>query len=401
MMNKSFLHTLFLQRQRVFLRADLNVPLSKTGGIKSDQRLHAIIPTIKRIQEGGGKVILATHIGRPSGIGLEHHLSTRNLIPWFEEQGFLVDFESDLLSALAKTYNNPHRIMLLENLRFFAGEKEYSMPLAEMLSNLADIFVNDAFGTLHREDTSVALLPRLFLPQNRGWGLLVEEELTHLEPLHTGPKQPLVLVLGGAKVADKIPLLNNFLSHHAPHAIILGGKVALPFIAANGTNLGLSQPASSDIELAKQVLYHLKQTSLILPSDAVTTKNIGSCSNPITKDFSNLAPDDYIIDIGHKSITSFINQLKDSQTIFLNGTMGLNEQPAGARGTTEIIRAIAELPKCITIIGGGDAGAAVENAGVSEKITFISSGGGATLAYLGSENPWHELPGLKALEPQT
>lgn len=398
-MNKSFLHTQFLLRQRVLVRADLNVPSEKTGAIKSDQRLRAIIPTIRYIQESGGKVILATHIGRPSGIGLEHHLSTRNLIPWFEEQGFMIDFESDLLAAQQKTYNNPQCIMLLENLRFFEGEKQYAMPFAEMLANLADLFVNDAFGTLHREDTSVALLPRLFLPQNRGWGFLVEQELAHLEPLHTAPHQPLILVLGGAKVSDKIPLLTNFLSHHAPHAIILGGKVALPFIAANGIALGLSQPSSSEISLAAKVLLQLKQTSLILPTDVITTKDITTCATPLVKSVKDVAADDYIIDIGPESINSFCSNLHKAQTIFLNGTMGLNEMPQGATGTKEIITAIAAIPNCITIVGGGDAGAAVETTGLTNKITFVSTGGGATLAYLGSENPWHELPGLKALGP--
>ncbi len=379
-MHTSFLHTQLLLRQRVFVRADLNVPIAENGTIKNDKRLKSMLPTIKHIQKRGGKVIIGSHIGQPSGGNLEHHLSTRNLVSWFEQEGFVVDFESDMLAAQPKTYENQERIMLLENLRFFVGEREYSMPFADLLANLADLYVNDAFGTMHRNDTSVSLLPRLFLPQNRGWGLLVEEELSHLEPLHVAPQQPLMLVLGGAKAADKIPLMTNFLLHHAPQAILLGGKLAFPFLAAQGKNLGASQPSTEEITLAKQVLDNLRSTKLILPIDFVVTNDV-------------------ITDIGAQSIDLFANHLTNAKTIFLNGTMGINDTPADSQGTAGIINAIAQLHDCTKIVGGGDAVAAVETLGKANAMTFLSTGGGATLAYLASENPWQELPGLKALGP--
>lgn len=395
----SFLHTQLLQHQRVLVRADLNVPIAENGAIKNDARLRAIFPTIKHIQAHGGKIILATHIGRPTHTYLEHQLSTRNLIPWFEQQGLKVDFESDFLGALPKTYKNPDRMMLLENLRFFIGEKQYSMPFAELLANLADIYVNDAFGTLHRPDTSVALLPRLFLPQNRGWGLLVEAELTHLEPLHDAPEQPLVLMLGGAKVEDKISLITTFLQHSAPQVILLGGKLAFPFLAAQGIHLGASHPTAEEIAIAYRGIGMLGNTKLLLPSDAVTVKNLQQIAPPSIKLISALDADDIIIDIGPESCALFKQALQDAKTIFVNGTMGINQTPADSSGTTNLLQAIAELPNCIKIAGGGDGVAAIEKLGLQKAMTFLSTGGGATLSYLASENPWQELPGLKALGP--
>jgi phosphoglycerate kinase len=397
-MNRSFLHEHFLYRQRVFVRADLNVPIAENGSIKNDKRLRAIIPTIKHIQQKGGKVILASHIGRPSGNGLEHHLSTRNLITWLEEQGLRIDFESDLIAAHQKTYHDSGRVMLLENLRFFMGEKLYSMPFAELLANLADIFVNDAFGTMHRNDTSVALLPQLFLPQNRGWGLLVEQELHALEKLHDAPAAPLMLVLGGSKISDKIPLIKNFLHHTAPKSIILGGKIALPFLAEQGLSMGKSNPTFEEMALAKEVLEQLDQTKLLLPVDVIVATDATGSTQITPKTISDIGSNDFVIDIGPQSIELFTQELANAKTIFLNGTMGYYESPQGLQGTQDIIRAVAQTSGT-KIIGGGDAVAAVEAMNLQDKMTFLSTGGGATLAYLGSENPWHNLPGLKALGP--
>ncbi|MBM3886656.1 phosphoglycerate kinase [Candidatus Dependentiae bacterium] len=398
-MNTSFLHKAFLQHQRVFVRADLNVPINEQGSIKNDKRLKAILPTINYIQKHGGKVILATHIGRPLNNHLEHHLSTRNLIPWFESQGFRVDFQPDLLEAQKNSYLNPEHIMMLENLRFFLGEKNYSMPFAELLSNVADIYVNDAFGTMHRNDTSVSILPQFFLPHNRGWGLLVEAELQALESLHDAPKQPCMLVLGGAKVSDKIPLIKNFLLHTTPPtAIMLGGKIALPFLAMQGFNLGCSKPKQEDLSAAREVLALLTQTSLVLPVDLTVCSNPSAPENAQTKNITDLAEDDVVIDIGAKTVQLFVEKLSTTKTVFVNGTMGINETIYDSEGTTKLLQAIAAL-SAMKIIGGGDCGAAVEKLGLTNQMTFVSTGGGATLAYLGCENPWAILPGLKALGP--
>lgn len=398
-MNKSFLHKAFLYRQRVFVRADLNVPIAENGSIKNDNRLRAILPTIAHIQKQGGKVILASHIGRPSGNGLDHHLSTRNLISWFEEHGLEIDFEPDLLAAQSNSYHKPQRIMLLENLRFFAGEKNYSMPFAELLSNVADIYVNDAFGTMHRNDTSVSLLPQLFLPKNRGWGLLVDLELEALEGLHDSPKQPFIIVLGGVKIIDKVGLLSNFLAHHIPPAVImLGGKIALPFLAAGGTNLGASSPTDEEIILAQKILSQLGQTKLLLPVDFVVTTDLTQTDGIQTKLLTELTSNDIIIDIGPQTVQLFTQSLVWAKTVFANGTMGINEAPHDSAGTQGVLRAIAAIDG-LKVAGGGDAVAAIESLGLGNQMTFISTGGGATLAYLGSENPWATVPGLKALGP--
>lgn len=398
-MNKSFLHRAFLYRQRVFVRADLNVPIAENGSIKNDKRLRAILPTIAHIQKHGGKVILASHIGRPSGNGLDHHLSTRNLMSWFEEHGLEIEFERDLLAAQTNSYHNPQRIMLLENLRFFAGEKNYSIPFAELLSNVADIYVNDAFGTMHRNDTSVSLLPQLFLPQNRGWGLLVDLELEALEALHDSPKQPFIIVLGGAKIIDKVGLLSNFLAHHIPPAvIILGGKIALPFLAAGGSNLGASSPTDEEIILAQQILSQLGQTKLLLPVDFVVTTDLTQTNYIHTKSLTEVTSKDIIIDIGPQTVQLFAQSLVWAKTVFANGTMGINEAPHDSVGTEGVLRAIAAIDG-LKVAGGGDAVAAIESLGLGNQMTFLSTGGGATLAYLGSENPWATVPGLKALGP--
>jgi phosphoglycerate kinase len=398
-MNKSFLHKAFLYRQRVFVRADLNVPIAENGSIKNDKRLRTILPTIAHIQKHGGKVILASHIGRPSSNALDHHLSTRNLINWFEKQGLEIEFERDLLAAQTNSYHNPQSIMLLENLRFFVGEKNYSMPFAELLSNVADIYVNDAFGAMHRNDTSVSLLPQLFLPQNRGWGLLVDLELEALESLHDAPTQPFVLALGGAKIIDKIPLLNNFLAHHIPPAIImLGGKIALPFLAADGANLGASCPTDEEIKAAQQVLAQFGQTKLLLPIDFVVTTDLTQANAAQTKSLTELTSKDIIIDIGPQTLELFVQNVAMAKTIFVNGTMGINQAPHDSAGTEGLLRAITAIDG-LKVAGGGDAVAAIESLNLGSQMTFLSTGGGATLAYLGSENPWAILPGLKALGP--
>jgi 3-phosphoglycerate kinase len=396
-MNRSFLHTTFLNRQRVLVRADLNVPIAQNGTIKNDRRLREIVQTLRFIQSRGGKVILASHIGRPTGVTLEHHLSTRNLIPWFEEQGFAVDFERDLRAAQPKTYKNHNRIMLLENMRFFVGEKNYSMPFAELLADLADIYVNDAFGTLHRSDTSVALLPQLFLPHNRGYGLLVEQEITALEVLHNTPPTPFALVLGGSKIVDKVPLINNFLLHAPPQLILLGGKIALPFLALNGHDLGASKPTDAEIAAAQTVREHLGTTQLILPIDAVTVTQPTQATGQV-KDIAQLYSTDLMVDIGPATSTLFTHALRDVKTVFTNGTMGINETERDSAGTAAVLHAIAQV-EGIKIVGGGDATAATEQLGLAGKMTFLSTGGGATLSYLSCENPWQALPGLRALGP--
>lgn len=400
-MTTSFLHKQFLKHQRVFVRADLNVPINSNKKIENDARLKAIIPTIKHIQNNGGKIILATHIGRPSNPQLEPHLSTKSLLTWFEDQGFDIEFTSDLMVAHTKSYKNQNTILLLENLRFFAGEKQYSMPFAELLANLADVYVNDAFGCMHRRDASIALLPQLFLPQNRGWGLLVEKELSMLEPLHSSPPHPFYLVLGGAKVSDKAQLILSFLQHASPEKIIIGGKLAFPFLKLQGHDLGTAnEPNDHDLDIAKKIITALNNTKLVLPSDFVTNQQDINILNTTPKKINELTPTDIIIDIGKESCSSFAHEIADAASIFMNGTMGLYEHKEGAAGTIAMIQAISSLPSdSLKIAGGGDAIAAVQNLGFAQAMTFLSTGGGATLAFLASENPWQELPGLHALSP--
>lgn len=395
-MFSSFLHKQFLLKQRVFVRADLNIPIDDQGVIQNDKRLRELLPTLEFIINRGGKVILATHIGRPTGIGNEQHLSTRHLRPWLEAQGFSVDFEPDLVSAGSTSYKDPRRILLLENLRFFAGEKNYSMPFAELLMYIADIYVNEAFGTLHRNDTSVTLLPTLFLPENRGWGFLVEKELRMLEPLRTNPEQPFIAVLGGAKAADKIPLITHFINHCQVSQLLLGGKICFPFLAAQGIALGPNTPTAQEIELVRP---YINNPKIVLPIDFITITSVDANKTNI-RQTQDLNAQEMIVDIGPESIKAFQHLITEAKTIFFNGTMGINKSITDTQGTTAVIKAIAAQQECTKIIGGGDAVAAVEKLGQDAAMSFLSTGGGATLAYLASTEPLIDLPGLNAVKSE-
>jgi len=343
------------QIKRVFLRADLNVPI-KDKKVMQDYRLRSILPTINAIQTDGNKVILATHIGRPDASSrknfFDENLSTKILVPWFEQHGYSIDYEIDLLKAIEKSNRNPEKILLLENLRFFNGEQQTNVEFAKLLAQLADSYVNDAFGLLHRSDTSITLLPQEFDPDHRSFGLLVKKELQTLTALKENPQQPFLIILGGNKGETKLRALDTLLGkpkQTRPETILIGGAIAQDF----PENL---------LKKAKQ-----NSVTVVLPVDTQKDNNKN------------------IVDIGPKTIELFKKEIARAKTIFANGTMGICETKEHETGSREILQAVADS-NATTIIGGGDAVAATFQFGLESKMSFLSTGGGATLAFLANAN---------------
>ena len=349
------LNQIKLTGKRVFLRADLNVPLKDNlheKTIAQDHRLQATLPTIDYIQEHGGKVILATHIGRPPAATeknfFDENLSTKLLIPWFEQHGYTIDYEIDLLKAIEKSKQHPDRILLLENLRFFNGEQQTNNEFAQLLAQSGNVYINDAFGVLHRNDTSVTLLPKQFDNDHRAFGLLVEKELETLTILKKNPTQPYVVVLGGSKATTKLPVLEKLIDAPLvarPQSILVGGLVA-------------SQISQEIVHKAKQ-----NNVNLMLPIDRCTIPKKNAV--PTVYEIDAIPPDDMIVDIGPKTIELFSEEIAHAKTIFANGTMGVYEDKRYETGSKKILQAIANTD-ATSIIGGGDAGSVFQG-GLSEK----------------------------------
>lgn len=388
--------TLKIDKKRIFLRSDLNVPI-KNNLITNDFRLQSSLPTLHYLISRQAKIVLATHLGNPKKP--ETLVSTRLLIPWFAQHGITIDFASDIEHAQILQKNGSD-IILLENLRLFPGEQSGDLTFARQLASLADIYINDAFGTIHRPDTSIALLPQQFDPSNRGIGLCVEQEIHALDKLKQHPAQPFVLVLGGAKLDDKIPLILQFLNAplaQRPRTIIIGGALALPFLKVLDHNIGSIDLADQTVSIASTIIQQAaaSNVSLLLPCDLATIQ--GALGQPsIIYPVDQIPTNVLCVDIGPKTIQDFTQALAGAETILVNGTMGIYEQPEYQTGTRSILQAIANSSG-YTVAGGGDCSAAVSMFGLEKYFSFISTGGGATLAYLGVADPLKELPGLHAL----
>lgn len=359
-----------LAGKQVFVRADLNVPL-KQGKIIDDTRLQKLRPTLDAILTKGGFITLATHIGRPKQY--QQDLSTSSIIaPWLYQHG----------------YDN--RITLLENLRFFTEEMENSITFAKQLAQGMDYYLDDAFGSVHRSSTSLTTLPQLFDPEHRGIGLLIEQELATLSKLKYQAKKPFVLILGGEKVADKLPFLKSMLDHVTD--ILLCPAIVGPFLHTklNNTDNALVDEAQSIIALAqkKQIKLHLPQDYLISQPGA---KNIWI--GPFSyRGASTIGPEDLLVAIGPKTIAQWEPIIMQAETIFFNGPMGNLDKPETIQELKVLLQTIAQSPAW-SIVGGGDSLAALQAFHLKQKVDFCSTGGGATLAYLSGQ----PLPALDAL----
>ncbi len=389
--------------KRVLLRADLNVPLIQ-GAIEQDFRLRSILATINYIQKNGGKVILVTHIGRPSAVGRAHlydeALSTKHLLPWFKAQGFIINHETDLVAAHHKSKQHFNHILLLENLRFFNSERESNAHFAELLSYLGDFYVNDAFALVHRHDTSVTLLPEEFDRNHRSIGMLMQKEIAELTKLRENKTDDLVILVGGNKIKDKVPMIEHFMDparHPNLKAICLGGGIGLAFLKAQGYETGQTSIDEDTISLAQKILALAgdNKIKLMLPLDHRVA--LHGDQDLLVVDVTHKIPEHgTCVDIGPRTMQAFSEELVKAKIIFSNGTMGIYEQTACRLGTCGILAAIAQAPG-YSIIGGGNTASAIHACDLHDQINFISTGGGATLAFLGCHNPEKDLPALEAL----
>lgn len=386
---KSSLDSWQLYNKTVFLRADLNVPLVN-GHIASDFRLKALLPTLNILVTKGARIILATHLGRPKG--LDSSLSTQLLLPWFIEHGYSIYFSptlahtQELLSS-----SRPGEIILLENMRFFAQEQTSDMDFAQALAALACYYVTDAFGVLHRSDTSVALLPQLYTQACKTIGLLVEKELAVLSRLKHNSPRPFTLVLGGGKVKDKIPLLTALLD--TVNTVLLCPAVSFTFSKAMGDTTGLSLVEESMLGQAQHILELTKQRGiqLLLPVDYLVASKI--LKPPFTVVPAHALTQTSIgVSLGPDTVTLYRQQLEQAGTIFINGASCIAEYSSTCSYFYALIQAAAHS-QAWSVVAGGDSVATVYTLNLQQSISFCSTGGGATLTYL-SNKP---LPGLESI----
>lgn len=379
-----------LHNKRVFVRADLNIPLEH-GKILNDFRLISILPTIDYILGKGGSIVLATHIGRPKNH--ESELSTQILVPWFEQRGYSILFLTNV-AEIAQHNVIPKQIILVENLRFFPGEKDGDPFFAKQLASNSDYYVNDAFGVVHESNCSTTLLPYEFPENKRSIGFLMEKELQMLSTLRDNPPHPFVAILGGGKIADKIPLINGLLN--TVDTILICPALCFSFLKALGEPVGKSLVDDNIQKLCTEIIdkSHKAGINILFPVDyQVATDSIdGPLSVTTATDF----PTDAIgISIGPKTVELFTTEINQAKTIFLNCAMGFADRQETRESTYSIIRAMAHTT-ATTVIAGGDSIDAAFASGSAPSISHLSSGGGAALTYLSG----NLLPGLAAFEEE-
>lgn len=392
-MNKKTVRDIDVQNKKVLVRCDFNVPLDKeTGKITNDLRIVAALPTIKYLLENNAKVILCSHLGKPKG-EIKPNLTLKPVAERLSEYlGFEVKFATDIIGESAKKLSNelePGKAILLENVRFDAREEANDKEFSKELANLADIYVNDAFGTAHRAHSSTTGVAE-FLPAVCGF--LMEKEVKMLGDCLDNPQRPFVAILGGAKVSDKIKVIENLLEK--VDTIIIGGGMTFTFLKAMGYEVGNSICELDRLDIAKETIEKAKEkgVKLLLPIDTVCGKEFANDTEMITVDSKQIPEGWQGLDIGPKAIEEYTQELKKAKTVIWNGPLGVFEFESFAKGTNAIAKVLSEL-NATTIVGGGDSVAAVEKGGFSDKITHISTGGGASLEFLEGK----ALPGIEAL----
>jgi phosphoglycerate kinase len=395
-MSKLTIRDLELRGKRVFIRVDFNVPL-KDGVVTDDTRIRETLPTLKLAIEKGGRLVLASHLGRPKG-GPDPKYSLKPAAKKLEELlGKPVAFAADCVGADAEAKSKALKdgdVLGLENVRFHPEEEKNGEAFSKQLAALCDgIFVCDAFGSAHRAHASVVGITRFV--QKAAAGLLMEKELNYIGKAISNPTRPFVAILGGAKVSDKIEVVENLMK--IADAMLFGGGMAYTFLKAQGLPVGKSLVEEDKVELAKRLLAEAKQKNfkLLLPLDHVIAPEFKADAPSKVVDAGTTPPDQMGLDIGPKTIAAYNREIAKAKTIVWNGPMGVFEMPAFAKGTLEIAKAVAAATTAgaTSIIGGGDSVAAVHQSGVAKQISHISTGGGASLEFLGGT----KLPGVEAL----
>jgi phosphoglycerate kinase len=374
-----------LQGRKVLIRADFNVPLTEKGRISNDRRVRATMPTIRLALDSGAAVILMSHLGRPTGDSkkdakLQMDVVAARLADLLHRPVRKADqVVGPDVTRVAKSLK-PGEVFVLENLRFHPGEKSNDESLAGELSALADVYVNDAFGSCHNLDASIAALPKKFPECHRVIGLLVERELQVLDGLLQNPKQPMIALLGGAKVSDKIQLIQSLLPR--VQRLLIAGAMAYTFMAAAGRGVGRSRVEKESLDIAR-TLAKQAGDKLHLPVDHVVADR-PEASAQVKVVSAELPPDWFGMDIGPATIAAYESAIAQAATVVWNGPVGKFEDEPFRRGTRAIAEAMARS-QAVTVVGGGETAEAVEKFGLQNRMTHVSTGGGAFLAYLGGE----------------
>ncbi len=387
--------------QKALVRVDFNVPLDENFSITDDTRMTATIPTIKKILADGGSVILMSHFGRPKD-GPEDKFSLKHLVNHLHEllggdtKVFFADDCIGTQAGMTATMLRPREVLLLENLRFYKEEEKGDEAFAEKLSKLGDVYVNDAFGTAHRAHASTAVIAKYYEADKKMFGLLMEAEVKSAEKVLHQSQKPFCAIIGGAKVSDKILIIENLLERATD--IIIGGGMAYTFIKARGGKIGTSLCEDDRLDTALEILEKAKQknVNIHLPETSIIADKFAADAN--TKDCpSDQIPDGWMgLDIGGKAVGIFNEIIGKSKTILWNGPMGVFEMEKFENGTKAIALAVAESTAngAFSLVGGGDSVAAVNKFNLADKVSYVSTGGGALLEYFEGK----ELPGIAAID---
>ena len=390
--------TISLCGKKVLIRVDFNVPLDEYFNITDDSRIRAALPTIKKVIQDGGKAIIISHLGRPKN-GFEERFSLKHIVKKLSALLYApVRFSSDCIGQNTNTDISTMEngdVLVLENLRFYAEEESGDPAFAKQLASLADVYVNDAFGTAHRAHASNAIVTDYF-PNEKYFGLLLSGEISSLKTALEKPKRPFTAIIGGAKITGKIDVITSLFDK--VDILIVGGGMAYTFAKAMGGKTGNSLVEEDKVELAKSLISIAKEKSvqLLLPTDSVNADAFNNEANIQNSEITNIPTGFMGLDIGPESIAQFSKAILNSKTIIWNGPMGVFEMGNFSNGTKKIGDAICKATEngAFSLVGGGDSVAAVTQFGFADKVSYISTGGGAMLEYLEGK----ELPGLVSIE---